>query len=169
MEHVKVARVVTNHLMNVNVENFTERLRPLLEQILKPGQEIRPGVLVVCRQGAHRAPTGALMLLVAGGIRMANVMQHLYSVRAAVDFRTAYKGRILEIDLPFYERVLLELGREFRLRANLPHVVLEREFEKVRRRRFLPLAFLQRGRRNNKRAVHAFQITDVGGPEMLRN
>ena len=169
MEHVKVVRVVTNHLTKMKIEPFTEQLRPLLETIIKPGQKIRPGVLVVCRQGAHRAPTGALMLLVAGGIRMVNVMQHLYKVRAAVDFSTAWKGRILELDLPFYEKALFELGREFRLRANLPHVVLYSEFEKVRRRRFLPLAFLQRGRRNNKRAVRAFQITDVGGPEMLRN
>ena len=95
------------------------------------------------------------MLLVAGGNRMANVVQHLYAVRAAVDFSTEHKGRILEYALPAFETALMDLGREYRLRANLPNVVLERQLEKVRRRRFSSLAFLQRGRRNNKRAVHA--------------
>ena len=169
MAHVRVVRMVTNHFTRLRIDHFMEQLRPLLEEILKPGEEIRPGVLCVCKQGAHRAPTGAFMLLVAGGCDMASVMQHLYKVRAVVDFGTRYKGRRLEETLPSYTQALCRLGREMCLRASLPHFAPLREFQKVRQRRFLPLAFLQRGRRNNKRAVHAFQITEVGGPEMLRN
>jgi len=96
-------------------------------------------------------------------------MHHLYQIRRVVDFGTWYKGRRLEDTLPNYADALRRLGRELDLRASLPHIATYQDFHEVRLRRFLPLAFLQRGRRNNKRAVHAFQITEVGGPEMLRN
>ena len=105
---------------------------------------IRPGILVVSAQVAHRVPTGARVLLAAGGQRVEQRVQHLPVVRPAVDFCTPHNGRVLERALPPFQAALRALGREVGVTASLPTVVSAARFKEVRRRRFLLLAFFQR-------------------------
>ena len=141
MSQVKHVRLITNHLVNLtNPDKFVQQLRPLMEQIVLPGQGIRPGVLFVCVNGAHRAPTGACVALVCAGTPVQSAMRHLYKIRRVVDFSTKHSGITLESSLPPYEAALVQLGRQLHIRASLPPVVQESDFEEVRWRRFLSLA-----------------------------
>ena len=142
MTEVKHIRLVTNHLLNMtHPDKFIQQLRPLMEAIVVPGPGMRPGVLFVCKNGAHRAPTGACVALICGGISAALATQHLYKIRRVVDFSTSNKHQGMSIDksLPPFEPHLLALGLHLHVKATLPFVVAEREFEQVRRRRFFSL------------------------------
>jgi len=76
------------------------------------------------------------MALVCGGISAIVAMQHLYKIRRVVDFSTNKHGMPIDRSLPPFEQSLLMLGRHLHVKATLPIVMEEREFEQVRRRRF---------------------------------
>jgi hypothetical protein len=65
--------MVTNHLANLDDHRLAIEVRKLLTFI----QRLPPGALASgCKVGAHRAPTGAMLMMVCGGCTVEQAVAH---------------------------------------------------------------------------------------------
>ena len=95
------------------------------------------GVVCMCAQGAHRAPTGAVLMLMAGGVRFVDALEHVYRVRQVVDLHTNDgRHKVMQSVLPNYEGACRRVGRSFQVTVTLPQVMEYHDFVQVCRTRF---------------------------------
>jgi len=131
---VRCLRLVTNHICQLHPQKFKAALKERLEEIIGcfPLPMGGTGVAVCCMQGAHRAPTGAMLLLMCSRISCRTALEHCYRVRKAVDLWSKHERHpVMQYVLPHHERHCLELAEELRLYSTLPAVVDWDSFEEV--------------------------------------